>query len=127
MIGADQFRGALHILAFDQARAAMLADIEEDVRLPLLVAGNQQRATGLVVRHRHARLGQKCRWTKHLRQPVEQCAFLRFEMRRVGVAARGHRLGAMGFPGLPVANCFGERELTVGRAQRLAGVLVQSC
>ena len=57
MIGADQLLGALHLAALDQPRAAVAADVEEDMRFACGIARDQQRASGGIVRHSHARIG----------------------------------------------------------------------
>ena len=70
VIGAGDARRALHLAALDQPRAAMAADVPEDVRRARFVAGEQQRDAEPVMRDRHVRLGQQGGGRDHLRQPA---------------------------------------------------------
>ena len=79
VIGADDARRALDLAAFEQPGAAMAADIVEDVRLALLVAGDQQRDAEAVMRDRRIGPRQQRGRRDHLRQAPEQPLLLELE------------------------------------------------
>ena len=57
MVGTDDPRRALDALRLDQSRAAMAADIPEDVGYAILVPGEEQRDTETVMGDRNVGLG----------------------------------------------------------------------
>ena len=57
MIGAGQAVALGHFAAVEQLGALVGAGVEEDVGLPVLVTGNQQRHAIAIVRDRAARFG----------------------------------------------------------------------
>ncbi len=117
VIGADQARRADRLGALDQPRAAMPADIVEDVRLPLLVASEQQRRAEPVMRHRHIRAGQQSRGRYHRRPTAEDPRLLRLEPRRIGINGGGNVGDAVAMPALAAGDQPGKGELPLGRMQ----------
>ena len=73
------------LTALDQPRAAVLADVEEDVRLAVAVAGDEQRLAEAVMRHGHVVLRQQGGRRDHERQAPEQLCLLGDMPRRIGI------------------------------------------
>ena len=117
VIGADQPRLAHRLRALDQPRPAVAADVQEDVRLARLVAGDQQRLAEAVVRHRHARFGQQGGRRDHQRHARE-------DPRLLGGVHVGRRVGgrrdlgdATPARGAAIGQQPRQRELSRGRAE----------
>jgi hypothetical protein len=115
VIGTDEQVRAHRFLPLNQPRAAMLADVEENMRHALLVAGEEQRFAKSVMRQRHARLEQRGR-RNDLRQAVEQPCFLRREPLWRGVGAGGNMLHFGGAFGAAVDDRLRQRLLSRRRA-----------
>ena len=116
VIGADELLRALDCLTFHQPRAAMAADIEEDVGLPLRIACDQQRASGRIVRHRHAGIGQQGAGAQDLRHPIVKRGAFAGEMGWIGIDRCRNRLNAAGARRAAIGDRPGERELASGGA-----------
>ncbi len=122
VIGADQARRADRFAALDQPRAAMAADIVEDMRLAGLVAAQQQRDAQAVVRHRHIAARQQRRRRDHLRHAVEQARLLGLEAGRVGIMGGGNMGDAVAQRVASLRDRASERELAFGGALRRLNV-----
>ena len=62
------------------------------MRLARLVARDEERTARVIVRHRHARLGQESAWHQHLRETIKQRGLLGGEVIGIGVAACWNRV-----------------------------------
>jgi hypothetical protein len=119
MVGADQAGDALQRIPFDEACAAMPADVQEDVRAPCFVAGQEQGHPEAVMRDCRARLRQQGGRGDHLRRALEDTRPLRLEPGGIGVALGGHERDLTLSLAAVVDQRLRKRKLAVGRA--LAG------
>src|SRR5690348_4869038 len=85
MIGADEARAPHRIAALDEARAAVAADVEEDMRRTVLVASHEQGLAEAVVGYRHVAIGEQRRRSDDERQAGEEARLLGGEAFRAGV------------------------------------------
>ena len=125
VVRADQPFRAHRFLPLDQPRAAVAAGIEEDMRFSLRISRHEQRDSGRVVRHGHARLGQKGGGAKDLRQfRVDRC-LLALEMLRIGI-----QRGGDGFDGggpFLAALCDHPRQFELAFSRRVCGTRGSRC
>jgi hypothetical protein len=104
----------LDFVALDQSRAAMAADVEEDVRGALRIAGDQQRASSRIVRHCHSGVGQQRRRAEDLRQAIIDRRLLALPIGGVGIDLGRNGRCAHGIALAAVRNIAGKRDHAIG-------------
>ena len=127
VIGADQARGADRLVPLDQPRAAMLADIQEDMGDAVAIARDQQRLAEAVMRYRHIGFGEQGRRRDHQRQSCED-PFLFGDMARgIGIGGRIDMGDAGAAPGAARRQPRGKGELACRRHQMIGQMRVHGC